>query len=99
MQSAVPLQPHCPLARQTLPVVPAVQSAHWPAAPQEVASVPGWQVPLEAAEQQPVTQAGVGTPQVKLQRWVVPSQPVAVPGQSPMTLQPHWPPPVTAVQM
>jgi len=93
----VALQPHCPFVRQTFPKVPAVQLTQVPLAPQAVEAVPGKQVPLEAAEQQPVWQ-GADVPQGKVQRWVALSQETALLGQLAMVLHPHCPPPVTATQ-
>lgn len=97
-QSAAALQPHCPLARQTLPAVLAVQSTHAPLVPQAAFAVPGRQV-LEAAAQQPAWHGVPGRAHAKLHRCVVVLQALAVAGQSPIALHPHCPPPVTAMQV
>ena len=64
--------------------------------PQAVVAAPGWQDPLLAAEQHPAPH-GAELPQMKLQRCVARMHPAELPGQSVFPLQPHWPPPVTAV--
>jgi hypothetical protein len=57
-QSAVTLQPHAP-ATHTWPFALVVQLTHTPAVPHAVALLPAWQVPLDAAEQQPPLQVCV----------------------------------------
>jgi hypothetical protein len=80
------VQPHAP-PTQVWPLPSAAQGAHTPELPQAVAEVPGWQVPFDAALQQPPLHAWVESHEVL--HWPLTH---AVPdGQSLAWLQPHWP--------
>ena len=84
------------MVTQTCPLLLAVQSEHVPLAPHALFAVPGKQV-LVVEEQHPAGQSTVEL-QANTQSLVVLLQELAVFGQSLMLLQPHCPPPVTAMQ-
>jgi hypothetical protein len=95
-QSVALLQPHAPDDKQAVPFALPTQVAQVePTAPHTVCDVPGMQVPLVADEQQPDKHA-IPVPQVFTHSLLV-LQLVDEPGQSPIALQPHCPPPVTAM--
>ena len=98
------LHPQAPLARHAVPAVLLVQSAHtaWPVTAHWAAVLPGSQVPLLAAEQQPPLQ-GCAALQLAEQVWVVRLQAFPV-GQSASDVQPqtpltHWSPEALPVQL
>ena len=92
-QSVVALQPHTPVVRQAVPFALLVQSTHTvPAAPHSVVLVPGWQLPLVDAEQQPEPHIVVAEQELT-HRCLAPSQELAPVAQSASVPQPHCPPP------
>jgi hypothetical protein len=97
------LQPHAPLVRQAVPSALPEQSPQTacPVSAHAAEVSPGWQVPPEAAEQQPPLHTSVELQAVP-QTLVVELQALPV-GQSPAALQPqtpetHWSPAEAFVQ-
>jgi hypothetical protein len=96
-QSFALLQPQVSFARQAVPPWPVAQLTHTiPLAPQATALVPGWQVPLAGSEQQPFWH-GLAFEQALTHSLFAASHELELIGQSPITLQPHWPPPPPAM--
>jgi len=95
-QSLAALHPHKPEMRQAVPLALPLQLLQIvPTAPQAACAVPGWQVPLADAEQQPDWHA-VDDEQALMHK--LPVHDDAPAWQSLSMLQPHCPPPATTTQ-